>query len=133
VKILPTVLLTLALAGCQTAAENRPNPNNPQPTDMGWSRLDGRSLASNPQLQAQFQYDATLCKADTDKVALSAGPIYYQGIVGMVEAHMINEKRNETLRSILMACMLQKGYQLTTRAEFEQRQAARGARVRSRQ
>jgi hypothetical protein len=117
-------VLTLALAGCQTASQQQPK--------QVWVRADGQSIRGNPRLEQQGQIDLTICKGETQKAAVGMAPIYYSGIAGAVNAAMIEQQRGSALKDVAIGCMAEKGYILSTEEEAEARRAAAGARPRRR-
>jgi hypothetical protein len=102
-RIIPLLLTTLVLAGCQTALQKEIQDNR-------FARADGRSIHSSPALLAQAQLDVDYCKGEANKAALSAAPIYAQGIVGMIAADQVNQRRQEAVFDVMKGCMAGKGY-----------------------
>lgn len=103
----------LVLAGCQTTAEQQPK--------RVWVRTDGRPIANNPKLLQQGELDWTICKGETNKVALGVAPIYWRGIAGAINASIIEEQQKKALVDVAIGCMAQRGYRLIPQEEAEAR------------
>jgi hypothetical protein len=123
VSIAAVGAVALALAGCQTAAQQEPK--------MVWVRIDGQSVRDNPTLEQQFVLDGTICKGETQKSAVGMAPIYYRGIAGAINASIIESQRQDALVDVAKGCMAEKGYIYVTEQEGEARIAAAKARRRS--
>jgi hypothetical protein len=94
--ILGALLLTVSLPACTTR------------TVMNFSRLDGRSDAT---ALAQFQQDDAICKGEAAKAQAVAAPIYMgHSLADAMEAGMLEGRRNNALRQIMVGCMAQRGY-----------------------
>lgn len=113
--ILAAGVLTLALAGCQTTAQ--------QPR-KAFVRADGQSIRGNPRLEQQAELDKTICIGETQKAAVGMAPIYYQGIAGAINAGIIEGQRQNALMDVAIGCLASKGYILSTEEEAERRYIA---------
>lgn len=99
--ILGAILLTLAIPACTSR------------TVMNFNRLDGRSDAA--AAAAQFQQDDAICKGEAAKAQAMAAPIYMgRSLADAMEAGMLEGQRNNALRQIMVGCMAQRGYSMTT-------------------
>lgn len=94
------LFLCAAMAGCQTAPANR----------LAWTRVDGQVVNGNPALMQQYQVDAAVCLGETQKSAVGMPVIYYRGLVGAVEAGVIQSQRSAALVQVAEGCMAQRGY-----------------------
>jgi outer membrane lipoprotein SlyB len=120
--LLAVGVVSLALAGCQTTANQQPQ--------RVWVRTDGQPIRGNPKLMQQGELDWTICKGETNKVALGVAPIYWSGIAGAINASMIEEQQKKALVEVAIGCMAQRGYELITVEEAEARRAAYDSRRR---
>lgn len=92
--------LALTLAGCQTT-----------PTDpLVWVRTDGQRASGNPALEQQYQIDSTICLGQRQQSAANMDPVYYRGLVGAMQADMIQNQRTAGLDQVIEGCMAQRGY-----------------------
>ncbi|MBB3020656.1 hypothetical protein FHR70_003742 [Microvirga lupini] len=116
--------VALGLAGCQTTADQQ------QPKKV-FVRADGQSIRGNPRLEQQAELDKTICIGETQKAAVGMSPIYYRGVVGAIQAGMIENQRQSALLDVAIGCMASKGYVVSTEEEAAARQAARSRPRRS--
>jgi hypothetical protein len=96
------VACLLPLGACVSTQQNQPR--------MGFTRGDGRLISADEKLRKQFLMDWAICKADTDKVALTVPPVYWRGIGGMISASVVQQKQVAALVDIAKGCMAQRGY-----------------------
>jgi hypothetical protein len=75
----------LPLGACVSTQQNQPR--------IGFTRGDGRLISADEKLKKQFLKDWAICKAETDKVALTVPPIYWRGIGGMISASIVQQKQ----------------------------------------
>lgn len=98
---------TALLQGCQTTSMD----------GMIWVRTDGQIGSQNPALQREFEIHRTVCVGETQKSAVGAPVIYYQGLVGAIDAAMYQNAQAAALLDIMKGCMASKGYVLVPQSE----------------
>jgi hypothetical protein len=102
-RIILPAFATLVLTGCQTTLQKEIQDNR-------FNRADGQLIRSSPTLLTQAQLDLEYCKGEANKAALSAAPIYARGIVGMIAADQVNQRRQEAVFDVMKGCMAGRGY-----------------------
>lgn len=99
-RILGAMVLILASSACTPR------------TVMNFNRLDGRT---DQAALAQFHQDDAICKGEVAKAQAMAAPIYMgRSLADAMEAGMLEGQRNNALRQIMVGCMAQRGYTMTT-------------------
>lgn len=100
-----TALVAAALAGCQTTKQTGRDAPKVQ-------RIDGKKIAGNPTLEAQFKQDGSVCLGEANKAALSAGVVYRgTGIVSNIAADQVIHRQQQSIDSVYMGCMAGRGYE----------------------